>query len=776
MQNKRPTYKILALSVIVSALAAAWSCRQEEKPAGGDALFRLSSSIAPMEGEENPESKSFADATAYALFAVESPAGNGSRDWTNPVLAVSGIEENGHIAYSGANSFMERTLDFFGLTLGSSTAVYDDILYDQASGESPEYPLKGNLRSSGRGTFCDFPDLRWGSVLGCNAENSSFLIEMPFKHSLAKLVIEASRQDVAQMEGVQITHIDFDGYPEGILDIETGDVASSGSRQKFLLYDNTSNATVETDPAKLVEECFILPYKPAENSNQPLLIRVHTNRASIGNNGIAECELVTTAPDGTRTPLELRSNVIYTIRLTVTTDDVRVVTIIPQYYEWIDDYLENADMGTPVSFNGVLWSDRNLGASSANPLTSIEEWNKSVGYFYQSGRNIPFFPNTFRNGSADLETPLNTALQPDRLVYPAVDISTWANPGYEIVWEPDAWDDTWDGWAIRPQDPSHIIWQLGEFPSGGNSRDDRLLGFYLQRENIPDAAAHWSSQSTQPCPAGWRLPTSEDWLGIMPFSPISGNIALRHFTSANGNWSTAHETSEPDFEQVFGSGNLQNVTIPSGNFSPYPANYAGTQAYTGGFPYLQRTESNDPAAGRNSTYVISFDTEDRTQYTCTNGNITPNNGTYTYNWGVLYALKNQGTNEAYRLRWRIVLVGSEAEQARNPRCVLVVERYPATARDALSYQNVKTAFDWTHPVERMYLPVTGLVSASYLNGQIFNLGGEVAYASSGNKDEALNWGSWFKVIGDNSTNMQISACGTEIGLGMQVRCVRDLSF
>ena len=83
-------------------------------------------------------------------------------------------------------------------------------------------------------------------------------------------------------------------------------------------------------------------------------------------------------------------------------------------------------------------------------------------------------------------------------------------------------------------------------------------------------------------------------------------------------------------------------------------------------------------------FTISFDGEDWNKYTCTNGAITPNKGTYTYNWGVVYALKNQGTNEAYRLRWRIVLVGSEAEQARNPRCVLVVERYPATARDALS--------------------------------------------------------------------------------------------
>lgn len=774
MQNKQLTYKILILSLLILGLAAAWSCQEEEPPRNGDALFRLSSSIVPMEGDENPESKAFADATTYALFAVVSPTGGSQRNWADPVLAVSGTEANGHINYSGANSFMERTLDFFGMTLGDESPVYDNIMYDRMSGQSPKYHLKGVMRSSGRGTFYDFPDMRWGSVLGRNAENSSFLIEMPFKHSLSKLIIEASRQNVAQMEGVQITHIDFDSYSEGMLDLETGTVTASGTRQNILLYDNTNNNPVDVDPIKLVQERFVLPYRPAENNNQALRIRVHTNRPSIGNNGVVDCELVTTAPDGTRTPLELKSNVIYTIRLTVTTDEVRVVTIIPQYYDWIDDYLETVDMGTPVSFNGVLWSDRNLGASSANPMASIEEWNKSVGYFYQFGRNIPFFPNTFRNGSTDLETQLNTALQNGRNVYPAVNLTTWDNPGYDIVWEPAPWDEQWDGWFQRAQDPEHIVWQMGEFPTGGNARNDRLLGFYNQKSNIPNAATHWNTQSTQPCPAGWRLPTQDDWLGIMPYSPIAGNIALRVFDKADESWQTPDATrySEPNFAEDY-----KDIVILSGAFSPYPASMHGTPAYTGDFPLLQRTETNcDPSPGRSTTYVISFDGDDWNKYTCTNGAVTPNDGTYTYNWGVVYALKNQGTNEAYRLRWRIVLVGSEAEQARNPRAVLVIERYPASVQDRLSRDNVKTAFDWSHPVERMYLPISGLVSASWNPGTIINIGGEVAYASSGEKGGNLNYGSWFKVIGDNTTNMQISAVGSEIGLGMQVRCVRDLDF
>lgn len=774
MQNKQLTYKILILSLLILGLAAAWSCQEEEPPRNGDALFRLSSSIVPMEGDENPESKAFADATTYALFAVVSPTGGSQRNWADPVLAVSGTEANGHINYSGANSFMERTLDFFGMTLGDESPVYDNIMYDRMSGQSPKYHLKGVMRSSGRGTFYDFPDMRWGSVLGRNAENSSFLIEMPFKHSLSKLIIEASRQNVAQMEGVQITHIDFDSYSEGMLDLETGTVTASGTRQNILLYDNTNNNPVDVDPIKLVQERFVLPYRPAENNNQALRIRVHTNRPSIGNNGVVDCELVTTAPDGTRTPLELKSNVIYTIRLTVTTDEVRVVTIIPQYYDWIDDYLETVDMGTPVSFNGVLWSDRNLGASSANPTASIEEWNKSVGYFYQFGRNIPFFPNTFRNGSTDLETQLNTALQNGRNVYPAVNLTTWDNPGYDIVWEPAPWDEQWDGWNWRAQDPEHIVWQMGEFPTGGNARNDRLLGFYNQKSNIPNAATHWNTQSTQPCPAGWRLPTQDDWLGIMPYSPIAGNIALRVFDKADESWQTPDATrySEPNFAEDY-----KDIVILSGAFSPYPASMHGTPAYTGDFPLLQRTETNcDPSPGRSTTYVISFDGDDWNKYTCTNGAVTPNDGTYTYNWGVVYALKNQGTNEAYRLRWRIVLVGSEAEQARNPRAVLVIERYPASVQDRLSRDNVKTAFDWSHPVERMYLPISGLVSASWNPGTIINIGGEVAYASSGEKGGNLNYGSWFKVIGDNTTNMQISAVGSEIGLGMQVRCVRDLDF
>ena len=373
-----------------------------------------------------------------------------------------------------------------------------------------------------------------------------------------------------------------------------------------------------------------------------------------------------------------------------------------------------------------------------------------------------------------METQLNTALQNGRNVYPAVNLTTWDNPGYDIVWEPAPWDEQWDGWILRAQDPEHIVWQMGEFPTGGNARNDRLLGFYNQKSNIPNAATHWNTQSTQPCPAGWRLPTQDDWLGIMPYSPIAGNIALRVFDKADESWQTPDATrySEPNFAEDY-----KDIVILSGAFSPYPASMHGTPAYTGDFPLLQRTETNcDPSPGRSTTYVISFDGDDWNKYTCTNGAVTPNDGTYTYNWGVVYALKNQGTNEAYRLRWRIVLVGSEAEQARNPRAVLVIERYPASVQDRLSRDNVKTAFDWSHPVERMYLPISGLVSASWNPGTIINIGGEVAYASSGEKGGNLNYGSWFKVIGDNTTNMQISAVGSEIGLGMQVRCVRDLDF
>ena len=58
-------------------------------------------------------------------------------------------------------------------------------------------------------------------------------------------------------------------------------------------------------------------------------------------------------------------------------------------------------MGQPLTFNGVMWMDRNLGATSAD-MTTAEGWEGARGYVYQLGRSIPYYlPKTVEYTGSD---------------------------------------------------------------------------------------------------------------------------------------------------------------------------------------------------------------------------------------------------------------------------------------------------------------------------------------------------------------------------------------
>lgn len=792
--------------VLACLILAAMACRKDPDPRKEDHGFQLNAMDLQMDGSRQPGAKSFENGIKYAMFIVETPQTSGQRDWSDPILHGQGEENNGYIRLPKNVSYEDRTFDFYGLTLGSTDPIYpsEAIEYTPDNASSPIYYLKATPRESanGKGTYYDLPDLRRSELLNRNANNSEYILSLPFKHCLAKLRLEVVRQDEGELNGVSILSVKLrNAYSAGRLNVEDNtfdfsDESPVSEDGGILLYEGTENDDIPIEGDSLTET-LIFPYDPALHGGTPLQIEIETDTSSIGNNGTSICniELPASGNNEKPTPLKIKSNVIYTIRINVTTDEVRVLTIVPSYYEWLDTEVAEFEMGIPVNFNGVLWSDRNLGATNPNPLESADAWDESVGYFYQFGRNIPYFPNDYQESTrtVDLNTDLNIALSSEnpRDVYPVIDISSW-NLGQlsdYIEFRPSRFNPT-------PWTNSNIIWQIGELPS--TSHDDKLLGYYsTSAASIPNADINWQNKEDHPCPAGWRLPTASEWLSIMPYSPIAGNFAMRCFTSvgSDGSWSTANTFSEPDFENVFEWGNLPTILLPTGNNSPYQR---AEQAYTGSYPYLRREESNDPVNNRNSVYIISFDdqmdpdgTTDLTTYTCTNGSRVPtrDNGNtaypnYTYNWGRIYCIKNVGTSEAYRIRWSIQFAGTQAQITKDPRCVVVIERFPATASDRLTISNFKD-YDWTHPVEVMYLPVCGLVSPVWpqlpnnggsLAGQLFNIGGEVAYASSDPYNSNLCQGCWIKTVGDNHTNMQISAGRATKAFGFQVRCVRDTEY
>ena len=767
-------------------LLAVMACQKDPNPRQDDHGFQLNAADIQMEGSLQPSSKAFENGTKYAMFVLNS---NSPSPWTgsNPVFKGMAEENNGYINFPEVIPYNGRTFNFYGLTMGNNEDLMGNITYS-AQNEAPVYHLEATPEevaiSSGTGTYYHLPDLRRGELLNRNANNSDFVLKMPFKHSLAMLRLEVVRQDDEE-EGDELNNTSIlyvklhNAYAEGNLNVETGDFDFTGStpvQGGILLYEGPEDHYIGPHGDTLAST-LIFPYNPGPNEeNGPLLqLEIKANKNTIGTDGVTFCDIAIPA-----TGNEIRSNVIYTIRINVTTDEVRVLTIVPTYFEWLEAESATFEMGTPVNFNGVLWSDRNLGATNPNPLGGSDAWNESVGYFYQFGRNIPYFPyNPITSWSSDVgyfisgvnwETSLVDALPTSgfRDVYPAVNLSSWDRG--KISQENITWEVSSSSWS-----QSDIIWQIGEIEN--NSTDSKkLLGYYINANSIPNATNNWAAKENHPCPAGWRLPTAIEWRSIMPYSPIAGNFAMLHFTTVddNGNW-TAEKVTPSTYYQ---STNLWNIRVPTDGSSPYENQ---EQAYKGGYPVLQRDETGDPVSGRNSTYIISFQGNDLTTFRCTNSDWTPEPQPYDFYWGTIYCLKNAHSPDAYRLRWRIINVGNNF----SPRCVIVIDRFPASETDNLTAENFddETIFDWTHPVETLYLPICGLISPTWPNstvggneGQLFNIGGEVAYASSESYDAKLCQGCWLKPIGDNFTNMQISAGQVTKGFGMQVRCVRDTEY
>ncbi|MCS3206510.1 hypothetical protein NXV42_19060 [Bacteroides fragilis] len=69
--------------------------------------------------------------------------------------------------------------------------------------------------------------------------------------------------------------------------------------------------------------------------------------------------------DGTTVtePFRFLPNYEYTLTITITNSDVQIITIIPRRYDWIEHDDDSQYLGQPLTFNGLMWMDRNLGAT-----------------------------------------------------------------------------------------------------------------------------------------------------------------------------------------------------------------------------------------------------------------------------------------------------------------------------------------------------------------------------------------------------------------------------
>jgi len=519
----------------------------------------------------------------------------------------------------------------------------------------------------------------------------------------------------------------------------------------------------------------------------------------------------------TPSTLHFKQNTSYMLIIAFQKNDVRIITVIPQVEEWLpgegtaDDPWQNQAMGQPQMFDNVVWSDRNLGADDYDPMNDFE---LTVGYFYQAGRNIPYFPfdtrqynhKTTANGNEFTGGPVPSAadkrkrsiagessyyhtvyrLYPmvdDRLLNMARQIDSPVSDGSQSSW-------LWS-MSIKYEKPQMFIPETK--PS------DKDFGF--MRGNAKggndgtgltvDQDMKWNErQQNQPVSGSWAVPSSKDFMSIFPSTPFAGNITFRHCSSSDNlmDWNAGGEMDRSlKTLRVTVPYYKKDMAEPSGKSKKYIDAWntlknngdAGTTqewAYWGKPNSYTAEPDGDPEDGYASVYVISR-AEGDVQYlpdelkNLKNGDQKP---LYTTTeWGTIYAIKRAYTPQAYRLRLQVLANPAVLGQA--PSLYIEICRYRCNDDDTLDETNYKD-YDWDHPAARLYFPICGLGDWT---GAYINFGTECQYATSDPIEYENTNGTkigktsavQIKITGDNDHNQYISVVKGQINrnFGMQIR-------
>lgn len=334
----------------------------------------------------------------------------------------------------------------------------------------------------------------------------------------------------------------------------------------------------------------------------------------------------------------------------------------------------------------------------------------------------------------------------------------------------------------------------------------------------------WRDTNKQPCPPGWRLPTKQEMNTILPSTPLAGNICmLNAFGVGDG---TFGGNGDPDNVFQFESKEIYLKLPYEKEDDIYPkltdVEYVNwTEEYRNNIYF----PSGDPYSGDNAQYVISRRTwtpeewatipdqekacfSDQNQYTNYASKVAPNplkpyidkpliNQNQKHDdvfWGVIYAIKKQGTADAYRMRWRVERVCGKVQVTtdkttyiENEAYQLVVEKYKALPTDKLLYsledinnQYFFLNYDWDNPESVIYFPITGIVGEQLMSqwncgAAIYNYGTETIILTSDydTRGEKMFQSSYrIKIAGTNFTSQYIYPTMDRLAQGGQVRPVR----
>jgi hypothetical protein len=372
------------------------ACSDIDELATSDSVFNFSAekSSVSVTSRAVPVSEQFAAGTQYALYAYKTGSTNylnylSSTDPTTTDYVVGTENGDTHtISFTGNNKFRDKDgnvigLDFYGVTSSSAslpaTPATLKLNYNDAALESYMWAQKLNQTYSNSGT-----------------------IALPFIHVMSKLNFRVVSQDA---QSVVLTGISVNDYANGTLNLLTGKFASTTATARTETKSVFSGTHAVTTTQDSLTTTLVFPTRGTASGDALTVSGTYT----VG--GVAKTF------SQTFTSNSFDTNYQYDVVLSFTSKVI--VTIVPKYYGWITqpETKQNTDalamIGNPVTFGGVVWADRNLGATSANPLNSAMDWERSRGWFYQFGRSIPYYVQGSMQDPTNLdETSLTTSNVP----------------------------------------------------------------------------------------------------------------------------------------------------------------------------------------------------------------------------------------------------------------------------------------------------------------------------------------------------------------------------